>query len=393
MDPSSSWCIVALPEEGHPVYKVSSEKVPHLTLLFLGESKEPAKAIRIIEAIQHTIKTSFSTKFSLGVERRGTLGDDQADVLFFYKDEAGRVRDFRSLLLKNDDIKQAYDSTFQYPEWTPHLTLGYPNNPAKPIPDDSHSISWITFDRIALWLEDSDGPEIRLDTYDPMTESVEQMHHTERMIQKGMMAMVDSDDFLEHYGVKGMKWGQRKAARNDAAVQKQAAKYKKIASKYEMKRGTREELLAEREKVQKKISKMDPDKAYRSMNALGSSNTRAEKRVGSDGKTAFQQLSAREKHNVNQQTRNKDTAIFVGKTAANSILAAAVVGGGMEAYMHVAKIPPKTKATGRAATVGLVASFVGAQAMSDLSRVSTDRKRSKLEGRRHEIDKQLSGKW
>ena len=211
MDPSSSWCIVALPEEGHPVYKVSSEKVPHLTLLFLGESKEPAKAIRIIEAIQHTIKTSFSTKFSLGVERRGTLGDDQADVLFFYKDEAGRVRDFRSLLLKNDDIKQAYDSTFQYPEWTPHLTLGYPNNPAKPIPDDSHSISWITFDRIALWLEDSDGPEIRLDTYDPMTESVEQMHHTERMIQKGMMAMVDSDDFLEHYGVKGMRWGKRKA--------------------------------------------------------------------------------------------------------------------------------------------------------------------------------------
>lgn len=202
-----------------------------------------------------------------------------------------------------------------------------------------------------------------------------------------------TDDFLSHYGVKGMKWGQRKAARNDAAVQKQVVKYKKLSSKYEMKRGTREELLAEREKVQKKISKMDPDKAFRAMNTLGSSNTRADKRIGSDGKTAFQQLSAREKHNVNQQTRNKATAIFVGKTAANSILAAAVVGGGMEAYMHVAKIPPKTKATGRAATVGLVASFVGAQAMSDLSRVSTDRKRSKLEDRRHEIDQQLNGKW
>lgn len=234
MDTSSSWCIVALPKEGHPVYKVSSEKVPHLTLLFLGESKEPAKAIRIIEAIQHTIKTSFSTTFSLGVERRGTLGDDQADVLFFYKDEAGRVRDFRSLLLKNDDIKQAYDSTFQYPEWTPHLTLGYPNNPAKPIPDDSHSISWITFDRIALWLDDSDGPEIRLDTYDPTAESVEQMHHTERMIQKGMMVMVDSDDFLEHYGVKGMKWGQRKSRsekKAKVAAYKDAKKQHKQATK------------------------------------------------------------------------------------------------------------------------------------------------------------------
>lgn len=253
MDPSSSWAIVALPEEGHPVYKVSSEKVPHLTLLFLGESKEPAKAIRIIEAIQHTIKTSFSKKFSLGVERRGTLGDDQADVLFFYKDEAGRVRDFRSLLLKNDDIKQAYDSAFQYPEWTPHLTLGYPNNPAKPIPDDSHSISWITFDRIALWLEDSDGPEIRLDTYDPMTESVEQMHHTERMIQKGMMAMVDADDFLEHYGVKGMKWGQRKSRSEKKA---KVAAYKDAKKQY--KQATKE---AYRKKIDKARASLDDKEA------------------------------------------------------------------------------------------------------------------------------------
>ena len=235
MDPSKSWCIVALPEDNHPVYKVSSEKKPHLTILFLGEQSEPALAIRIIEAIQHTIKTSFSKKFSLGVERRGTLGEDQADVLFFYRDEAGRVRDFRSLLLKNDDIKQACDSTFQYPEWTPHLTLGYPNNPAKPIPDDSHSISWITFDRIALWLEDSDGPEIRLGTYDPITESVEQMHHTERMIRKGMMAMVDSDDFLAHYGVKGMKWGVSKSRSEKKA---KVAAYKETKSQH--KKATKE---------------------------------------------------------------------------------------------------------------------------------------------------------
>lgn len=116
MAQKSDWCIVALPEETNPVYKVSSEKAPHLTLLFLGKQSEPALAIRMIETIQHTIKTSFQQKFSLGVERRGTLGKDQADVLFFYKDEAGRVGDFRSLLLKNDDIKTAYDSTEQFPE-------------------------------------------------------------------------------------------------------------------------------------------------------------------------------------------------------------------------------------------------------------------------------------
>lgn len=212
MDPKTSWCIVALPEEDHVVNKVSSEKAAHMTLLFLGEQKEPALAIRIIEAIQHTIKTSFPTKFSLGVERRGTLGQDQADVLFFYKDETGQIQDFRSLLLKNDDIKQAYDSTFQYPEWTPHLTLGYPNRPAKPIPNDSGSISWITFDRIALWLEDSDGPEIRLSSHDPVAMPLEHADRVEKLILRGREALSETDDFLAHYGVKGMKWGVRKAS-------------------------------------------------------------------------------------------------------------------------------------------------------------------------------------
>lgn len=211
MAPINSWCIVALPEASHPVHKVSSEKSAHMTILFLGDQREPALAIRIIEALQHTIATAFNTKFSLGVQKRGTLGEDQADVLFFYKDECGRVKDFRSLLLKNDDIKKAYDSTTQFPEWTPHLTLGYPDTPAKPMPEDHHSISWITFDRIALWLEDSDGPEFELGDHGRGVATPEEVYHRDRMIQKGMVAMESTDDFLSHYGVKGMRWGVRKA--------------------------------------------------------------------------------------------------------------------------------------------------------------------------------------
>ena len=216
MATANTWCIVALPEENHPVHKVSSEKSAHMTILFLGEQREPALAIRIIECIQHTIATSFKHKFSLGVQKRGTLGRDQADVLFFYKDECGRVNDFRSLLLKNDDIKKAYDSTTQFPEWTPHLTLGYPDSPANRMPDDNHSISWITFDRIALWLEDSNGPEIELGDYSFDLATPEDAYHRDQMIQKGMVAMESTDDFLAHYGVKGMKWGVRKQSQADS---------------------------------------------------------------------------------------------------------------------------------------------------------------------------------
>lgn len=203
MSTTTSWCIVALPEEGHPVYEVSSEKKPHMTILFLGEQSEPALAIRIIEAIQHIMKTSFSKKFSLGVEYRGTLGEDQADVLFFYKDETGTVKDFRSLLLKNDDVKTCYDSTFQYPEWTPHLTLGYPDRPAKPLPAGSNSmISWVTFDRISLWLEDSDGPEFRLASYDATAEAVVHAERVSKMMNIGLEALAPRDYELMHYGVK-----------------------------------------------------------------------------------------------------------------------------------------------------------------------------------------------
>lgn len=226
MGPSSSWCIVALPEENHPVHKVSSEKSAHMTILFLGEQREPALAIRIIEAVRHTIATSFDRKFSLGVQKRGTLGQDQADVLFFYKDETGRVKDFRSLLLKNDDIKKAYDSVEQFPEWTPHLTLGYPNTPAHPLPEDNHSISWITFDRIAVWLEDSDGPEFELGSSGSGVPELEEVQHRDRMIQRGMVAMESTDYFLAHYGVKGMKWGVRKAGDSSGSRKESRKEYR-----------------------------------------------------------------------------------------------------------------------------------------------------------------------
>ena len=203
----------------------------------------------------------------------------------------------------------------------------------------------------------------------------------------------DVEDFLAHYGVKGMKWGVRKAERRDKSVQKQTVKLKKIAAKYEMKRGTKEELLAEREKVQNKISRMDPDKAYQSMGALGSSNSRKSGFTDLNGKTSFQNLTSREKHNVNQMVRKKQAAIFVGKSAAASILAPAAVFGAGEGYMRLTGISPETRATGRKA-LGVVMAAHGAKSFAkDMSVIRTDYKRSKLEDRRLEIDRQLAGKW
>lgn len=202
--------IVALPSKGSGVYKYSSEKVPHLTILFLGDQTANAEVIDMASFVKHAASTL--RPFGLTVESRGTLGPQDADVLFFEKNNQWDIEDlleFRANLLKNSLIKQAYSSVEQYPEWTPHLTMGFPETPAIAVEDDGYH-SWqnyIDFDRIALWVDDYAGPEFKLNYNSMVSPGGDMTGPT--------LAMSASTglDFLAHYGVKGMKWGVRK---NDA---------------------------------------------------------------------------------------------------------------------------------------------------------------------------------
>lgn len=190
--------IVAIPQSDDPIWKISSEKVPHLTFLFLGPSENvPVEQIALF--LEHAAKLSL-TRFGLDVDRRGTLGPDNADVLFFQDNwELPRVREFRDLLLKEPNIRKAYDSVQQYgaiQEWTPHITLGYPTAPAKKSDDQLY---WVQFDRVALWTGDYSGPEFQL-----------------QRTQYAEVAMTDRSaagrQFLAHHGVLGMKWGHHRSS-------------------------------------------------------------------------------------------------------------------------------------------------------------------------------------
>jgi 2'-5' RNA ligase len=194
--------IVALPSEHDYVRQISSEKEPHLTLLYLGENKFDQTQMDQIEGyVEHA--TSMLSPFGLDVESRGELGDEHADVLFFNKAWAKHITLFRENLLRNDLISEAYHSTDQFPEWTPHLTMGYPNAPAKKDNREYPHFSYVHFDRIAIWTGDSTGPTIRLKPKDYGVEVA--MSQT---IDRGRSA---TSGVLEHYGVKGMKWGVRNA--------------------------------------------------------------------------------------------------------------------------------------------------------------------------------------
>jgi 2'-5' RNA ligase len=188
--------IVAIPAQDDYVWKISSEKVPHLTLLYLGSNVKNIE--RLTEFVGHVVDTTFNGKFYLTVDRRGELGDKSADVLFFDKEYGVKnLQEFRRYLLHDPDIRSAYNSVEQFPTFTPHLTLGYPETPAKPDKRDYTEFYGVKFDRIAIWTEDFNGPEFVL------------KNDTDDAVSPMYMSSIGAD-FLSHYGIKGMKWGVSK---------------------------------------------------------------------------------------------------------------------------------------------------------------------------------------
>jgi 2'-5' RNA ligase len=212
----SKLVVVALPREDDYVHKISSEKEPHCTILFLGEGA--GKPVNDIASfVAHAVSFAELEPFGLSVDYRGVLGEDEADVVFFKEDYCcRRLAEFRSHLLKDPQIRDAYDSVDQFDGWTPHLTLGYPETPAHKDQRDHPGIHWVEFDRIALWTEDSEGYEFRLD------------YNYNDLMEVSMSA-------LSHYGVKGMRWGVRKDhstdVRTTAVINKGLSRKTKVKAK------------------------------------------------------------------------------------------------------------------------------------------------------------------
>lgn len=205
--------IVAIPRQDDYVWNISSEKIPHLTLLMLGDLSASPNLGKIVDFVEHVAETSL-TRFGLDVDHRGLLGPDDSDVLFF-ADRWG-LKDIalaRAYMLKNDLVRKAYDSVAQFPQWTPHLTLGTPSSPAKPDKRDWPGTSFVSFDKIAVWTGDFEGPTFDLKDNDWNMD----------------MAMNDViDGILSHHGIKGQKWGVR---RKNPSVSSDAARAEKISTK------------------------------------------------------------------------------------------------------------------------------------------------------------------
>jgi len=152
--------IVALPAADDPVHGIGPED-KHATLLWFGHTSDHADPAAVAAGIRESVELLISTdqpepfdQDTTSVER---LGDDdpQALVVKLVTGDSS-LETLRSALLSYDAVIEPYESVKQWPKFTPHVTLGYPES-------DSDELAWteaadaldsIRFDRLAVWIGD-----------------------------------------------------------------------------------------------------------------------------------------------------------------------------------------------------------------------------------------------
>lgn len=139
-------CVVLIPAADDPVAAASSQPA-HITMAWLGE----ASGLSDPDALRAAVReygARADGPISAAVKSRGTLGDEDADVVFV---EGEGLAAYREGLVAEAPVAEQMATVEQYPEWTPHVTLGYPDEPAKA----DYAGETITFDRIGFWQGDN----------------------------------------------------------------------------------------------------------------------------------------------------------------------------------------------------------------------------------------------
>jgi hypothetical protein len=132
--------IVALPAPDDPVNEASSETYPHITVLYLSvDFLEQARQVVAGVAPKHE-------PFTVTTLEIGTLGEDKATVAHL---DPGPLAAIREELDDYEPIAQGMAAVEQFPEWTPHLTLGYPETP----PPGGDLPDTIVIDRLAIMVD------------------------------------------------------------------------------------------------------------------------------------------------------------------------------------------------------------------------------------------------
>lgn len=205
-DTSTSVAVVALPKTMDPI-RLVGDVDKHATLLFFGDvSTLPSDAKDVlVETLQNVSRICMP--FSEGIQDISRLGSDDPPALVAMLSNTALER-IRETLLVNPRVGELLSNADQYPNFTPHVTLAYPDYQGEAqLRTVMKGLYRVRFDRLALWWGE-EHIEFSLDSFD--AESGD--------FPMAQTAMSDIEDYLAHHGVKGMKWGVRRAASSASGV-------------------------------------------------------------------------------------------------------------------------------------------------------------------------------
>jgi hypothetical protein len=176
-------CVVAIPTATEPIHHIGDVSEPkHMTLLWLGKPEENPDLD--MDAVQEAVraKAEQSGLLTGTVESQGPLGEDGAQVAFLGGDD---LTAFHDDLLAAPELREGTGAVEQFPQWTPHVTLGYELE--EPVPDDDLPQE-VIFDRVAVWdgdehteyplgpsassEENTEGPEVEDELLAAMTKPI-----------------------------------------------------------------------------------------------------------------------------------------------------------------------------------------------------------------------------
>jgi len=184
-------CIVAIPTATEPIHHIGDAAEPkHATVLWLGKPEEnPDLDMDVVQDAVRGVAESSSGPVTSQVDSQGPLGDEDAQVVHLAGDELPALREN---LLAAPELREGIGAVQQFPEFTPHVTLGYGLD--EQVPDDDLPEE-VIFDRLAVW----DGDE---HTEYPLGPSASSEENTEPVDEfPDVMAIKDNEfNWVEKVG-------------------------------------------------------------------------------------------------------------------------------------------------------------------------------------------------
>ncbi|UOW92767.1 capsid maturation protease [Microbacterium phage RobinRose] len=157
-EPHTGVGVFLIPAESDPINAASSEDQAHMTTIWMGTvddlnvdtAEHPMIDIDTLtqEVRQYAAELTPIT-VPVSEQGQGELGDEGAIVVFLEPTDS--LLALRDGFLLEENIHSAWDRVEQFPNWTPHVTLGYPETP----PTGEYDGDAVTFDRVGLWI----GPD------------------------------------------------------------------------------------------------------------------------------------------------------------------------------------------------------------------------------------------